>query len=36
LRAKRGGRWYAETIKCICENPLYELSSFPGKGADFR
>jgi len=27
LRAKRGGRWYAETIKCICENPLYERSS---------
>ncbi|MBL4824669.1 MAG: recombinase family protein [SAR324 cluster bacterium] len=24
LRAKRGGRWYAETIKGICENPLYE------------
>ena len=27
LRAKRGGRWYAETIKGICENPLYERSS---------
>jgi len=27
LRAKRGGRWYAETIKGICENPLYEGSS---------
>ena len=24
LRAKRGGRWYAETIKSICENPLYK------------
>ncbi len=24
MRAKRGGRWYAETIKVICENPLYE------------
>ena len=31
LRAKRGGRWYAETIKCICENPLYERSSSSGK-----
>ncbi len=27
LRAKRGGRWYAETIKVICENPLYERDS---------
>ena len=27
LRAKRGGRWYAETIKVICENPLYERES---------
>ena len=27
LRAKRGGCWYAETIKVICENPLYERSS---------
>jgi site-specific DNA recombinase len=27
LRAKRGGRWYAETIKGICENPLYERST---------
>ena len=26
LRAKRGGKWYAETIKCICENPLYDRS----------
>jgi len=26
LRAKRGGKWYAETIKVICENPLYERS----------
>ena len=26
LRAKRGGKWYAETIKSICENPLYERS----------
>ena len=24
LKAKRGGKWYAETIKCICENPLYD------------
>ena len=24
MRAKRGGKWYAETIKVICENPLYE------------
>ena len=27
LRAKRGGRWYAETIKVICENPLYKRTS---------
>ena len=27
MRAKRGGRWYAETIKVICENPLYERDS---------
>ena len=27
LRAKRGGKWYAETIKVICENPLYERQS---------
>jgi len=27
IRAKRGGRWYAETIKSICENPLYERFS---------
>ena len=27
MRAKRGGRWYAETIKVICENPLYERES---------
>jgi len=24
LRSKRGGQWYAETIKVICENPLYD------------
>jgi hypothetical protein len=36
LRAKRGGRWYAQTIKCICENPLYELSSSSGKGTVSR
>jgi site-specific DNA recombinase len=36
LPAKRGGRWYAETIKCICENPLYERSSYPGKGTVSR
>ena len=36
LRAKRGGRWYAETIKCICENPLYERSSFTGKNTVSR
>ncbi len=27
MRAKRGGRWYAETIKVICENPLYKRES---------
>ena len=27
LRAKRGGKWYAETIKVICENPLYKRPS---------
>ena len=31
LRAKRGGRWYAETIKVICENPLYKRDSKAGK-----
>ena len=36
LRAKRGGRWYAETIKCICENPLYERSSSSGKSTVSR
>ena len=36
LPAKRGGRWYAETIKCICENPLYERSSTSGKGTVSR
>ena len=33
LRAKRGGRWYAETIKVICENPLYERDSKAAKEA---
>ena len=32
MRAKRGGRWYAETIKVICENPLYESGSKADKG----
>ena len=36
LPAKRGGRWYAETIKCICENPLYERSSSSGKATVSR
>jgi len=27
IRAKRGGRWYAETIKVICGNPLYDRIS---------
>ena len=27
LRSKRGGRWYAETIKGICENSLYKRTS---------
>ena len=31
LRAKRGGRWYAETIKVICENPLYDQISVSEK-----
>ena len=31
LRAKRGGRWYVETIKVICENPLYERDSKAAK-----
>lgn len=26
LPSKRGGKWYAETIKVICENPLYKRS----------
>ncbi len=33
MRAKRGGRWYAETIKVICENPLYERDSKAAKEA---
>ncbi len=36
LRAKRGGRWYAETIKVICENPLYERSSGDKQGTAAR
>ncbi len=36
LRAKRGGRWYAETIKGICENPLYERSSGDKQGTAVR
>ena len=31
LRAKRGGRWYAETVKVICENTLYERDSKAAK-----
>ena len=31
LRAKRGGRWYAETVKVICENPLYKRDSKAAK-----
>jgi DNA invertase Pin-like site-specific DNA recombinase len=27
LRSKRGGRWYAETIKGICKNSLYKRTS---------
>ena len=22
--SKRGGKWYAETVKAVCENPIYE------------
>ena len=36
LRAKRGGRWYAETIKCSRENPLYDRSSSTGKSTVSR
>ena len=36
LHAKRGGRWYAETIKGICENPLYERSSSSGESTFSR
>ena len=36
MRAKRGGKWYAETIKVVCENPLYERSSLGNKDAVSR